>query len=83
MANAIPVTGRASIPKEASSNGGINETTPPEQRKPVSPTESNLSSGPQIGAKDEYLPASYKQEFVVAATVERPAVTHTLIRTDR
>lgn len=82
MANATPVTGRASIPSEANSKGGINETTPPDQRVPTS--RSPLTEGPDIGERGEYKPALYKQEIIVTeATETKPAVVRTLIREDR
>lgn len=81
MANATPVTGRASIPSEANSQGGINETTPASQR--TNTTDLPMSAGPDIGEKGEYRPAVYKQEFTSEATADRPARTHTLIRNDR
>jgi len=45
------------IPAEANSKGGLNESTPKEQRAPEG---APLSNGPKRGEKDEYLPASYK-----------------------
>ena len=82
MANANPVTGRANIPSEANSKGGINETTPPDQRVPTS--RSPMSEGPDIGALGEYKPAMYKQEIVVVPETESsPAKVRTIIREDR
>jgi hypothetical protein len=85
LANAIPagVTGRASIPAEASRQGGLNETTPAEQRARKSNTELELSSGPKIGPNDEYQPASYEITHTAEATADRPAQTIKMIRTDR
>ena len=46
------------IPPEANLKGGLNESTPVEQRKPDAP-QKDLDEGPKRGSKDEYLPASY------------------------
>ena len=61
------VTGQASIPAEALSQGGLNETTPPEQRAPEGAT---LGKGPKVLEGGAYAPASYE-------------LTKGVVRTDR
>lgn len=82
MANANPsVTGNASLPDTASSKGGLNASTPAEQRVPTLAVEK--SGGPVVGENGSYGPASYDVSFTSEATTERPAVTHVMTRTDR
>lgn len=81
MADAIPVTGRASIPSEANKKGGLNETTPPEQRKPTS--DAPVSENPLLGDNGEYLPATYNVIHTSAVAEGRPPRDIVLVRTDR
>lgn len=46
------------IPAEAAMKGGLNESTPAEQRAPVR-ADIAMSDGPRMGEKGEYLPATY------------------------
>ena len=61
MANANPsspeITGTADIPSETASQGGINESTPAEQRAPKG---AKLGKGPKVTESGAYAPASYE-----------------------
>lgn len=64
------------MPAAAYSEGGINESTPMEQRVPDRTTE--MSDGPKRGANDSFLPARYEK-----TVIDSTGKSHTVIIEDR
>jgi hypothetical protein len=86
MANANPVsgsgvTGRASIPSDASKQGGINETTPLDQRNPRSNAPETAER--TLNKDGGHEPCQYPIVMHLDANANRAAQDITLIRVDR
>lgn len=86
MANANPVsgsaiTGRASLPTESGSEGGINESTPLSQRNPRS--NAPKTEGRVLNKDGGHEPAQYPVVMHLEANQSRAAQDITLIRVDR
>jgi hypothetical protein len=83
MANKRVTRGTENIPSEATSKGGMNESTPAQQRERADErlqrAHKELDSGPKIGEMGEYLPAAYLKTRTVVENKVAKKITLTVI----